>query len=67
MSGTAPSRRITICQICRKRVRKQRNGAWYHDRNSSESCYFGSGSSQRAVPLEITIPAEPSTAKEASQ
>jgi len=41
---------VTYCAYCRKRIRRQRNGAWYHDRNSSTACYFGSGSDRRATP-----------------
>lgn len=40
-----------VCQLCWKRVHKQRNGAWYHDRTSSESCRPGDGSGQKAVPV----------------
>ena len=47
--------RIVICQLCRKRIRMQRNGAWYHDRNSSEFCDHRDGSHRRAIPLEIEI------------
>ena len=46
--------RITICQLCRKRVYRVRNGEWYHERNSSTSCRPGEGSDRRATPLEIT-------------
>ncbi len=42
-----------ICQLCRKRVHKQRNGAWYHDRNSSEFCHPGDETGRKAVPLQI--------------
>lgn len=47
--------RITICQLCRKRIDRQRNGAWYHRHNSSVSCRPGEGSDRRAVPLEIEV------------
>lgn len=53
-----PQKRIVICQLCRGRLHKQRNGAWYHDRNSSESCRPGEGSERRATPLEIAVGAE---------
>ena len=52
---TTETRRVTICQLCRKRIRMQRNGAWYHDRNSSEFCDHRDGSHRRAIPLEIEI------------
>ena len=53
MSDHAECRKpaVTICMICRKRVHQQRNGAWYHDRNGSVSCYPGSGSEKRATPI----------------
>lgn len=48
-------KRITICQLCRKRVFQTRNGAWYHRRNGSVSCRPGEGSDRRATPLEIEV------------
>jgi hypothetical protein len=52
--GAQPSgRRVTICQLCRKRLRKQRNGAWYHRHNASEFCHPGDGTHRKAVPFEI--------------
>jgi hypothetical protein len=47
------AKHITICQYCRKRVYRQRNGAWYHYGNASMSCRPGEGSDRRAAPLEI--------------
>jgi hypothetical protein len=41
-----------ICQLCRRRVHKQRNGAWYHDHNASRSCHPGDGSGRKAIPIE---------------
>jgi hypothetical protein len=59
MSNTAQTtKRIVICQLCRKRVHKQRNGEWYHNRNGSVSCRPGEGSGRRAVPFEIEVPVE---------
>ena len=49
------AKRITICQFCRKRIDRQRNGAWYHRHNSSVSCRPGEGSERRATPLEIEV------------
>jgi hypothetical protein len=40
----------TRCIYCRKVIRLMRNGAWYHDHNSSTACYPGSGSEKRAEP-----------------
>ena len=48
-------RRITICQLCRKRLSKQRNGAWYHRHNASEFCRPGDGTHRKSVPLEIEV------------
>ena len=48
------AKRITICQLCRRRVFRARNGEWYHNHNGSVSCRPGSGSG-RATPLEIEI------------
>ena len=54
MSTTdAAKRTITICQLCRKRVHRVRNGEWYHDRNSSAFCDHTDGMGRKAVPLEI--------------
>lgn len=55
MTSVESRRRITICGYCRKRVYRQLNGAWYHRRNGSASCYPGQGSDKRAIPLEITV------------
>lgn len=49
----AGQRTITICQLCRKRVYKQVNGAWYHRYNGSEFCRPGDGTGRKAVPLTI--------------
>ena len=49
----ALKRRITICCYCRKRICRQKNGEWYHERNASTSCRPGEGSDRRATPLEI--------------
>jgi len=46
--------RRVICQLCRKVLHKQRNGAWYHDHNASEFCNPGNGTGRKAVPLEVT-------------
>ena len=56
--GMAPSRtdhlrKIVICANCRKRIHKQRNGAWYHSHNASVSCRPGQGSGMRAEPVEV--------------
>ncbi len=40
-----------ICQLCRKRLHRQRNGAWYHDHNASVSCHPGDGTGRQAIPL----------------
>ena len=42
-----------FCANCRKRIHKQRNGAWYHDHNASVSCHPGQGRSGRAEPLTV--------------
>jgi hypothetical protein len=51
----ATSRRITICQLCRRRVYRVRNGEWYHDRNASAFCHPGDGTGRKALPLEIEV------------
>jgi hypothetical protein len=38
------------CGYCYKKIRMQRNGAWYHDHNASVSCNPGSGSDRKAFP-----------------
>jgi hypothetical protein len=38
------------CGYCYKLIMLMRNGEWYHVRNASTSCYFGTGSSKRAFP-----------------
>ena len=40
----------TFCGYCRKRIYLARNGEWYHYRNSTTSCSFGTGSDKRACP-----------------
>jgi hypothetical protein len=45
------TKRVMICQLCRKRVHQQRNGAWYHDHNSSVACRPGEGGDRRATPM----------------
>ena len=45
-----PADSRTFCGYCHKQIRMQRNGAWYHVRNASTSCYFGTGSDKRAFP-----------------
>jgi hypothetical protein len=42
---------VMICQLCRRRIHRQRNGAWYHNHNASVSCRPGDGSGRKAVPL----------------
>lgn len=49
----AEAERVVICANCRKRLHRQRNGAWYHNRNASVSCYPGGGSEKRAEPREV--------------
>ncbi len=50
--GLAPRpAHIVICQLCRRRLHRQRNGEWYHTHNASVSCRPGQGSEQRATPL----------------
>lgn len=46
--------RIVICANCRKRLHRQRNGAWYHNHNASVSCHPAQVSSRRAEPREVT-------------
>lgn len=48
---TGPAR--PFCAYCRKRIHRQRNGAWYHDHNASVSCYPGEGSWKRATPVGV--------------
>jgi hypothetical protein len=55
MATEASARRIVICQLCRKRLHRARNGAWYHDRGASEFCHPGDGTGRKAVPLEIEV------------
>lgn len=57
MSEHSPvkDRKRVICAICRRTLHMQRNGAWYHDHNASESCYFGTGSSKRANPIRVEV------------
>jgi hypothetical protein len=57
MSSNRPATRIVICQLCRKRVHRQRTGDWYHNHNASVSCRPGEGSGRRAVPFEVEVPA----------
>lgn len=45
------ARRI-VCCYCRKRIYKQRNGAWYHEHNASVACRPGDGDRQ-ATPSVI--------------
>lgn len=52
MAAKTPAR-ITICQLCRKRVYRVRNGEWYHNGNASAFCHPGDGTHRKAVPLEI--------------
>lgn len=59
MEAQTPARRITICQLCRKRLRRQRNGAWYHRHNASEFCRPGDGTHRKSVALEIDAPSPP--------
>jgi hypothetical protein len=54
-SGTRQAKRIVICCYCRKRIYRQKNGEWYHERNSSTSCKPGEGSDRRATPVEIEV------------
>lgn len=43
------------CIYCRRLIWRQRNqGAWYHRRTASASCYPGSGSWKRATPPEVS-------------
>ena len=49
------TKRITICCDCRKRIYRQKNGEWYHERNGSTSCRPGEGSDRRATPVEIEV------------
>ena len=49
------TKRITICQLCRRRVYQVRNGDWYHERSASTSCRPGEGSDRRALPVEIEV------------
>jgi hypothetical protein len=57
---TERTKRIVICQLCRRRLFKVENpgpsGAWYHVRGGSVSCRPGEGSERRATPLEIEVP-----------
>ena len=56
MAATADrNRRIVICQLCRKRVMKMRNGEWYHRHNASAFCRPGDGTGRKAVPFEIEV------------
>lgn len=55
MNAATKTKRITICQLCRKRVYIQRNGAWYHYRGGSVFCHPGDGTHRKAVPLEIEV------------
>jgi hypothetical protein len=45
--------RVIICQLCRKRVYQQRDGAWYHRGHGSVHCNPGYGDGRKAVPVEI--------------
>lgn len=46
---------MAICANCRRRLHRQRSGAWYHDHNASVSCWPGDGSGKRATPLSVTV------------
>jgi hypothetical protein len=45
---------IHICQLCRRRVYRLRNGEWYHELNGSAFCYPGDGRHRKALPLTIS-------------
>ena len=47
------------CGYCRKKITRQRNGAWYHDHNASVSCRPGEGSDRRAFPAGASAAARP--------
>jgi hypothetical protein len=44
---------LVTCQLCRKRVHKQRDGSWYHDRNASWFCHPGDGTGRKAIPVHV--------------
>jgi hypothetical protein len=44
---------VVICQLCRRRVHRLRDGSWYHDRNSSWFCYPGDGTKRKAIPVHL--------------
>lgn len=52
---------VCICQLCRRRVFRQRNGAWYHRHNGSVACRPGEGSDARATPLQVEPRSEPTS------
>jgi hypothetical protein len=54
-----PAKRIVICQLCRRRLHRQGNGEWYHNRNASVFCDHHDGSRRRALPLEIEVSRRP--------
>lgn len=39
-----------VCAECGKPVHRQRDDAWYHNRNASTSCYPGTGNPKQATP-----------------
>lgn len=54
--GAQPSgRRVIICQLCRRRVHRQRDGSWYHNRTASQFCNWPNGNGNKAVSLEIKV------------
>jgi hypothetical protein len=55
VSAPATGMARTYCQFCRKSIFRAKNGDWYHVRNSSVSCYPGSGSDRRALPAARAV------------
>jgi hypothetical protein len=46
------NRSKTQCCYCRREIQLMRNGAWYHKRNASVSCWPGQTSS-KATPAAV--------------